>query len=140
MFDFLKNRAINIVTDELDGCFSFLLESKKTSAKEVDQILNTIRHFIQEIIDRNLTEEQTQKHFMQMKTNIAMKKNLSNHRDTDYAKVYILNAFFTCVASNRLSQSKKVGERILDYCVQNCSLEVRPIGGSLRNDLMKIFA
>jgi hypothetical protein len=140
MFDFLKNRAISLVTDELDGCFNYLLEDRAASDKDVDQVLNTIRHFIQEIIDRSMTEEQTQKHFMQMKTAIATRKNLPNHRDKDYAKAYILNAFFTCVASNRLSESRRIGKRILDYCFENCSLEVKSVAGSLRTDLMKIFA
>jgi hypothetical protein len=139
MFDFLKGKAITLVTDELDSCFSYILENRRTSGDEVNQVLNTIRHFIEEIVKGNLTEQQAQKHFMQMKTDIARKKGLSNHRDADYAKVYIVNAFFTCVASNKLKESKKIGVKIMDYCVQNCTAQVKSLAMEMRDEYTKIF-
>lgn len=139
MFDFLKGKALSIVTDELDGCFSYILEDRKTSGDKVNQILNTIRHFIEEIVKGNLTEQQAQKHFMQMKTDIAVKKGLSDHRDDDYAKVYVLNAFFTCVASNKLKESKRIGIKILYFCAQNCTTQVQSLAVEMRDEYSKIF-
>lgn len=139
MFDFFKNKAIAVITDELDGCLGYVSEVGSKSGTDVDQILNTIHHFIQEIANGRLTEGQAQKHFMNMKTDIAFKKNLSSYRDLDYSKSYILNAFFTSVASNRLNESKAVGRKILNYCADNCSRSVENVARQIRDEYTKIF-
>jgi hypothetical protein len=139
MFNFIRNKAISVVTDELDGCLSYVTGFGPNSSADVDQILNTIHHFVQEIANDRASEQDVQKHFMKMKTEIAIKKNLTNHRDIDYSKAYILNAFFTCVASNGLSESKSVGIRILNFCADNCSKGIVNAARELRNDYSKIF-
>jgi len=139
VFDFFKNKGVKFVTDELNECMSYVSQHGSKSGTDVDQILNTIRHFIEEILDGKMNEQQAQQHFMKMKTNIATVKNLSNYQDLDYSKAYILNAFFTCVASNKLSESKLVGRKILNYCADNSSLEVRVHAKELRDGYMNLF-
>ena len=71
MFDFLKNKSINLVLDDLDNCMNYIIYSSPIKEDEVAQILNTIRHFITEIGNGNATEQEVQKHFMNMKTVVA---------------------------------------------------------------------
>ena len=139
MFDFLKNKSINLVLDDLDNCMNYIIYSSPIKEDEVAQILNTIRHFITEIGNGKANEQEVQKHFMNMKTDIAFKKNLNNYKDFEYAKVYIINGFFTCVASNRLDAAKLNGEKILQFCVDNVSKEIRPLALELKNNYLRIF-
>ena len=139
MFDFLKNKSLNVVLDDLDNCMNFIIYSSSKKEEEVKQILNTIRHFVTEISDGKATEQEIQKYFMNMKTDIVFKKNLNDFKDMDYSKAYIINAFFTCVASNRLDVAKKNGEKILHFCVDHVPKEIKSIALELESSYMRIF-
>lgn len=139
MFDFLKNKSLNLVLDDLDNCMDYIIYSSSKREDEVMQILNTIRHFVTEISEGKATEQEIQKHFMNMKTDIAFKKNLNSFRDIDYSKAYIINAFFTCVTSNRLDIAKKNGEKILNFCVDYVPKEIKPTALELKSSYMRIF-
>ena len=139
MFDFMKNKAIQFVLDDLDNCMNYIKYSTHNKDEEITQILNTLRHYIDKIIDGTHTEQEVQKYFMNMKTDIAFKKNLKDFKDAEYSKAYILNAFFTCVASNRLEISKINGNKILTYCVDNIGKELKPIATELKTSYMQIF-
>jgi len=140
MSDTSKEKVLNFVLDDLDSCLEFLLEDRSTSAASIGQILNTIRHFIVEITEGNLTETDVQQYFMQKKTDAVRLHQLKNHRHTEYSKLYVVNAFFTCVACNRLSESRRIAGKILNYCVDNCSSDIQPIAVRMRTDLSRIFS
>ena len=139
MFDFMKNKAIQFVLDDLDNCMNYIKYSTHNKDEEITQILNTIRHYIDKIGDGTHTVQEVQKYFMNMKTDIAFKKNLNDFKDVEYSKAYILSAFFTCVASNRLEISKINGNKILTYCVDNIEKELKPIAIELKTFHMQIF-
>ena len=139
MFDFFKNKALEVVFDELDNCINYLMRMGPKKFFEVEQVLNTIRHFIEMISNKEASVQDVQKHFTDMKTNVAFEKNLSNSQDPDYSKAYLLSTFFTCVASSHLSISKSTARKILDFCVENCSADAKPIATDLRKSYLRIF-
>ena len=133
------NSKLNFILDDLDNCLSFLSKDRQTLDSEAGQILNTIWQFIGQISQRKLTEQQVQQYFMYMKTDIVRKKNLKDYRDSEYAKVYVVNAFFTCVTTNKLKDAKVIATKILNFCVDNCPSDLRKTASSIRSDLLKIF-
>jgi hypothetical protein len=133
------NSKLNFILDDLDNCLSFLSKDRQTLGSEAGQILNTIWQFIGEISQRKLTEQQVQQYFMHMKTDIVRKKNLKDYRDSEYARVYVVNAFFTCMCTNRLKAAKVIGSKILNFCVDNCPPDLHNTASSIRSDLLKIF-
>ena len=133
------NSKLNYILDDLDNCLSFLSEDRQNLGSEAGQLLNTIWQFIGDIAKRKLTEQQVQQYFMYMKTDIVRKKNLNNYRDSEYARAYVLNAFFTCVCSNKLNAAKVNASKILDFSVDNCPPDLRSTALSIRSDLLKMF-
>lgn len=139
MFGFMKNKAVSFVLDDLDNCLNYITQMGNVDGSDVDQILNTIRHWVTEIAEGRASEQQVQKHFADLKTKTAYEKGLADYRDLDYAKVYLISAFFTCVASNRLEESRKKGVQILNFCATNSSMTVRPLAREIADQFTKIF-
>ena len=58
---------MSVVFNDLDKCISYLINFVPNYKDEVAQVLNTIRHFISEISDGKLIEQDVQQHFTKLK-------------------------------------------------------------------------
>lgn len=127
MFDFLKNKAVNFVADDLDGCISFISNKELVPESEthIAQITNTIFHFSTEIGQEKVSVQQVADHFKNLKNKYLYERNLKNYRDPDFASAYILMCFFIFLSTSKYDNSRLGLSKILTMCEAASPVEIR---------------
>ncbi len=121
MFGFLKNKAVDFVTDDLVNCINYLAfeASNDIRQQRTTQIANTMRHWLSEIVTGRASHNDVLEHLRKQKSS-AMSTGRDFFRNGERAAVYICWSFFVFLLSHDNPSSKIGIARVFDLCEKYC--------------------
>jgi hypothetical protein len=114
MFGFVKNNAIGFVTNDLDQCINYLTfeASSIDRQSKATQIANTIRHWLEQIVTRKVSQEDVLEHLKKQKNSFLTGLGRDYYKNVDGSTIYICWCFFVFLL-RKLCKSQP------DMCLRN---------------------
>ena len=123
MFGWLKNRAVNAATAELDHCIRYLgvecrIAERKNSATTITK---SIAICLIRMQNEGLLPSFFINRYTEAMNDVRRERKLTDHKNIEYSTAYIMTAFFVCMHHSQEAGARASSEKILVYLKANAS-------------------